>query len=88
MPQDAALRERLSRTHAFSRTQGRLARVADEFGTLPLVRESGLVLEDKHRPIGGLHSFSARLEMPAQDSVFADAVVRQKPYAALVEAQS
>lgn len=77
MHQDAALREWLSRTRTvFPRAQGRLARVADEFGALALVRECGRVLQDEHRPVGSLHTFSARLEMPAQDIVFVDALVR------------
>jgi hypothetical protein len=84
MHQDAALRERLSRAPAvFPRAQGRLARVADEFGTLALVRECGRVLQDKHWPIGGLHTLGASLEMSAQDIVFADTVIGQKPVRSL-----
>ena len=84
MHQDAALRERLSRAPAvFPRAQGRLARVADEFGTLAPVRECGRVLQDKHWPIGGLHTLGASLEMSAQDIVFADTVIGQKPVRSL-----
>jgi hypothetical protein len=84
MHEDAALREWLAWTRPIlSCSQGRLAGVPDEFGTLSLLRECGRILQDEYRPAGGLDVFGARLEMPRQNVVFTDSVVRQKPVGSL-----